>query len=122
MMDNTRRPDTRYCYAVACSWHGPISEVGKSKPMPKTTAFVGNTPLQIGGNSLPCCPYCGSMLFEVPSKEKWDEGVAQHEAKGHSGYTEFLAWTRTQKQCWPTLRTACTIYEFETGKTVKWDL
>ena len=73
-------------------------------------------------HGLPCCPYCGSILFEVPSQAHWDHGVDKHEAAGHTGYRDFLAWTRTQKKCWPSLRVACAVYQQETGKPVKWDL
>lgn len=111
-----------YCYSAMCSWHGPISAVGKTKPTPPRTAFVGKTPIDVGGVSLPCCPFCGSMLFQVNSELEWQTGAKNHEALGHTHYVSFLDWTRTQSRCWPSLRVAALDFEKETGKKVVWDL
>ena len=56
--------DTRYVYGATCTWHGPISE-----------ASSGDPDLPSG---LPCCPNCGGVLFELPSRAKWDEDVDKY--------------------------------------------
>lgn len=105
-----RDEDTRYTWSSTCSWHGPIQEVGVTKDSYR----------------LPCCPYCGAMLFESPpdtpdAEQEWWKGAAEHEQKGHTNYVEFLRWTREQKRCWPRLRIASKAFEEATGKSVKWD-
>ncbi len=112
--------DTRYCYSATCSWHGPITEVGKTKPIEGVLVKAGNR--IIPPISLPCCPFCGSMLFEMPTQKEWDEGASVHESQGHTHYVAFLAWTRLQKRCWPSLREASVKYALETGNEVVWDL
>lgn len=62
------------------------------------------------------------MLFEVPTKQKWDDGAKAHDAKGHTNYFAFLQWTGTQKRCWPSLRDAAADFEKTVGLSVKWDL
>ena len=64
--------DDRYVYGARCAWFGPISA-------------VGHLP---GG--LPCCPYCKSVLFEMPESQWW-EGVDRHE-KVHPGYRAMIEW------------------------------
>lgn len=59
--------DTRYCYGIGCTWHGPIQH---TIPRPK---FKDYNP--------PCCPYCGGLLFELDSKKEWDEGVEKFTKK-----------------------------------------
>lgn len=100
--------DTRYCYSTSCSWHGPIKAVGK---IPSDKGF-----------NLPCCPFCSSTLFEIPSKEEWDTGAKPHESEGRLNYVDFLEWTKTQSRCWPSLREAAIDFKKESGKRVVWDL
>ncbi len=100
--------DERYVYSATCSWHGSIKEVGRTVPR--------------NGISLPCCPHCGGVLFEVHNKELWDEGARKYEAAGHTHYVEFLEWTRTKSRCWKSLRDAGIDFTKETGKKVICDL
>ena len=73
--------DTRYVYGANCTWHGPISAIGKR-----------------GG--IPCCPSCGSMLFEFPHKDDWTRAADRYEAAGHPGYRNMIDWS--ERRCFPT--------------------
>ena len=70
----------RIVYGARCTWWDSIS-------------FVGHTPTR-GGHSLPCCPYCGSVLFEVPSLAEFLSGADRYETDGHPGYRKQLEWMR----------------------------
>ena len=52
------------------------------------------------GSGLPCCPHCGSVLFEMPLGEWWTN-VDAHEARGNPGYRKFVEWW--QGKCFPTM-------------------
>lgn len=101
--------DTRYVYGARCTWHGPISAIGRREV---------NT-LEVDGvyrpHSVPCCPHCNGTLFEYPNKETWDNGVAEFEKK-HPGYTEFVEWLGDCGGCWSNLTYAQVMYKIETGK------
>lgn len=75
--------DTRVVYSAKCSWFGPIQEAGVS-----------------GHMGLPCCPHCGSPLFEVPSKEVWDNSVSKFD-KIHPGYKDYINWLASLETCLP---------------------
>ena len=66
--------DTRIVYGANCVWWGRIQEVSRTK------------------SGLPCCPHCGSVLFEVPSEREWWANVDAHESKGNLGYRSFVEW------------------------------
>lgn len=91
-----------HVYAAGCSWHGSIDEVGKTK----------------GELSLPCCPFCGSVLFQTDENQWW-RGALKHEQDNHINYEKFLRWTMTQKRCWPTLADAAQAFSNETKESVK---
>ena len=78
--------DKRYVYSASCTFHGPISSVGST-----------------GGKiRLPCCPSCGSMLFEHESKEVWDRQIEEYATKkDDSDYPEFMAWFGALRPCRP---------------------
>lgn len=114
--------DTRYTYGAGCSWHGPIAKVGKTAPTPVRMATIGGRQIPIGGHSLPCCPHCGGMLYEMPTEREWWLGARNHEKKGHLNYVVFLLWTAEQSRCWPSLRDAARAYEQESGRKVVFDL
>lgn len=74
---NVTRLDTRIAYGAGCTWWDSIRQVGKTQ-----------------GSGLPCCPHCGSVLYEVDSIAEWWSGVDQHEANGHPGYRAMIEWGR----------------------------
>jgi len=92
--------DNRFVYGF-CSFVGSIHQVGNS-------------------DGLPCCPHCGSMLLELPTKEDYLTGVPEYDKK-HPGYAEFVNWNieASKTRCFPSLAKAIEIYNKETGKTVK---
>lgn len=71
--------DTRYCYGVGCTWHGPIQNTADS-------------PHKNGAFNPPSCPCCGGLLFELPNKAAWDAGVERFvkEQPDFSLYAGFL--------------------------------
>lgn len=79
-------PDTRIPYGARCTWWDSIDKVGKRA-----------TPT----GSIPCCPHCRNVLFEVESEEVWFAGADRYEADGHPGYRAMLEWSRGK--CFPNL-------------------
>ena len=77
--------DQRVAYGATCTWWDDISKVGKMPPS--------------NGHSLPCCPRCGGVLFEVPNEAEWFAGADQYERDGHPGYRAKLEWSRGK--CFP---------------------
>lgn len=71
--------DTRIVYGAGCTWWDSIDNVGSTN----TT-----------GISLPCCPHCSSVLFEVRDEATWFKGVDRHEAAGNPGYRAMIEWGR----------------------------
>ena len=51
-------------------------------------------------SGLPCCPHCGSVLFQQPL-DKWWADIDKYEANGHPGYRKFVEWWRGK--CFPTM-------------------
>jgi hypothetical protein len=74
-------------YGARCVWWDTIDKVA------------------IKANGLPCCPHCGSVLFQVDSEEAWFRNVDEHVKKsGDSTYRERLEWQRGK--CFPTMAMA----------------
>lgn len=65
---------------------------------------------------IPCCPFCESVLYEVPDEAAWWRGVDKHELD-HPGYRHFIEWS--QGKCFRTIRLALAAYNKETGKEFK---
>lgn len=99
-----------HVYSAGCSWHGPINKVGKTKDLPESFALVGGTKIKIGGpgSGLPCCPHCGSMLFQTPENDWW-KGAKSHDTT-HPNYVRFLKWSAAQNRCWPNNTMAAEAY------------
>jgi hypothetical protein len=57
--------------------------------------------------SLPCCPHCKGMLFEVENIDVWNAGVAKQEAT-YPGYTQLVNWLRGK--CFPSFAAAQIAY------------
>lgn len=72
--------DTRIVYGAGCTWWDSIDKVGKTEGT--------------AGFSLPCCPHCRSVLFEVPDEATWFKGVDGQEARGNPGYRAMIEWAR----------------------------
>lgn len=49
-------------------------------------------------SGLPCCPHCGSPLFQ-DHEDSWWAGVDRYEADGHPGYRDVITWA--QGRCFP---------------------
>jgi len=73
--------DNRIAYGARCMWWDGIRKVGKTAPGPS-------------GHSLPCCPHCGGMLFEMDNEGQWFAGVDRHEKNGNPGYRAMVEWGR----------------------------
>lgn len=80
--------DERIAYGAHCAWWDSIDKVG-ARPF--------RTPGDTG--TMPCCPHCQNMLFEMPNEKTWWEGVDQHEKNGNPGYRAFIEWMRGK--CFP---------------------
>lgn len=75
--------DRRIVYSAHGTWWDSIDKVGKN------------------ARGLPCCPHCGSVLFEMESDVPWWEGARRYEANGHPGYVAMLEWARGR--CYPNV-------------------
>ncbi len=46
-------------------------------------------------SGLPCCPHCGSVLYQVDDEAAWFKNVDAHvEKTGDSEYRAFIEWLR----------------------------
>lgn len=72
--------EQRIVYGARCSWWDDISKVGR-------------TPKSNNGISIPCCPHCGSVLFEM-TESNWWKSVDHYEANRHPGYRKMVEWRR----------------------------
>jgi len=78
------RTDERYVYGACCTWHGSIMQVVHT------------------GSGLPGCPYCYGVLYEMPSKESWDQSVSTYADKANDpGYVDFVQWMGNCGKCYP---------------------
>lgn len=92
------RKDPRIVFGANCVWWDSIDKAGRMKPeLP-----------------LPCCPYCKSVLMEIPNIEAWNESVDHYEAKGHPGYRAFVDWMRGK--CFRSSKDAQAAYALEGGE------
>lgn len=91
--------DGRVVYGMRCTWWDTIEKVALTPPD--------------NGVQIPCCPQCGSPLFEVPSIYDWWNGAEKYQANGHEGYVDELRWTRGK--CFRTVEEKHAAYLLETG-------
>lgn len=101
-MENLSGKDERIAYGANCTWWGKIADVGKRH-------------LRDAG-TIPCCPHCNRMLFEVPNAEKWWATVDRH-AAAKPGYREFVEWL--EGRCFANILAALNAYTHETGNVLK---
>ena len=72
-------------YGANCTWWDSLS---KSAMVPGTQRVPGRP-----RSGLPCCPHCGSVLFQT-EEDKWHAGIASYEAAGNPGYADLMTWAR----------------------------
>jgi hypothetical protein len=89
----------KYAYSVNCTWHGPLTEVGRK-------------------THIPGCPYCGSPLLLMDNRETWQSMVNEYEGRNHANYSGFVLWLRTVGKCWKNYGQAAIIYKEKTGLAV----
>lgn len=70
--------DSRIVYGARCTWWDSIERAAAT------------------ASGLPCCPHCGSPLFEQPDEATWWAGVDAYEANQMPGYREIIEWARGQ--------------------------
>lgn len=75
--------DARVVYGANCAWWDGIEKIGRIE-----TTILGKPA------SLPCCPHCRGMLFEMPSPKDWWASVEKYQADGHPGYRGFVEWLK----------------------------
>lgn len=92
--------DTRYVYSVGCTWFGSIYEVGETTH-----------------GHIPCCPHCGSVLFELSDEKKWWKGVDGYDEL-HPNYRKMLEWQKDQKICFKTMKDLNDAFKGATGLEV----
>jgi len=64
-------------YGANCTWWDDISKTAR-------------TP---GDIQIPCCPHCGSVLFQM-EELKWNKSAEAYEKRGHPGYVKMMGWAR----------------------------
>ncbi len=101
--------DARYCYSVGCTWHGPIDAVGS------TDSEKLKIPGLPKGYSLPCCPHCGSVLFETESEQEWKDAVKAAEDGGAVNYVAFIEWLRDCGRCFENYELAFPTFTENSG-------
>lgn len=116
--------DSRVAYGVSCTWWDSVTKAGTTATHPAHSASKGRVLLLPAGRKikmddhhLPCCPHCGSLLYEVASEQEWWHTIATHEAAGHPGYRLFIEWQRGK--CFKTFDLARYMYSVDTGRVAK---
>jgi len=104
VVEEVIRKDRRVVYGQACLWWDDISK-------------VSSTPPDKNGVTIPACPHCGSVLYQMDNPEMWWAGVDAFEASGHAGYHDFVAWL--QGRCFPSQKAALKAFKDELGLEVK---
>lgn len=79
-------------YGVNCTWWDFIKNAGFHE-MPD-------------GHKLPCCPNCGSVLYQMPSRDWW-KSVSEY--KGYADYPNLIRWMRGK--CFEKMSDAIYAYE-----------
>jgi hypothetical protein len=78
-----RPKDQRVVYGARCTWWDSIDKVALTSP-------------GVSGIRIPCCPHCGSPLFEKDNEAAFMEPATRYEASGHPGYVDLVLWGRGQ--------------------------
>jgi len=67
--------DRRYVSCTSCTWHDVIDKAEQRRDL------------------TPCCPFCGSTLYELPSQDDF-EALARSADQSHAGMAAMLEWSR----------------------------
>lgn len=79
---NSKTEDTRIVCGVRCTWWDSIDKTARTPP--------GRS-----GHRIPCCPHCGSVLFEYPTEAAWFEAADHYEhERPQPGYRKLIEWAR----------------------------
>lgn len=89
-------------YSAGCLWWDVIENAGGIRP-PSGKSQLG---------PLPCCPFCGSVLYQFDSEEEFWAGAESYE-ETHPGYTALMMWLKGK--CFRTMAEAAAAYEAEAG-------
>ncbi len=92
-----------YTYGIGCTFHGPITKVGKH---PET-------------EGLPCCPHCNGMLMQVENESAWWAGIQKAEEQGNTNFFVFMKWVGHQEKCWKNVKEAAEAFTNAHGIDVR---
>ena len=71
-------------YGMGCAWWDSIEQTARTTE----------------GGSLPCCPFCHSVLFQMDDKE-WEIAYSAHKNDRVADYSHFMRWLRGK--CFKTI-------------------
>lgn len=79
-----------YVYSAGCTWHGPFIEAARTEPM--------------NGHRLPCCPHCGSPLYQYDDRAVWEASIekfirAQADGFDADLYRRWMQWLHDRGTC-----------------------
>jgi|ERR1044072_1875458 hypothetical protein len=94
---NGHSKDERVVYGANCTWWEDIHKVGRR-------------------GSIPACPHCGGVLFEMENIRQWNGAVEKHDAE-KPGYKDFIAWLRGK--CFRNYKDAIEVYNKDKGTNFK---
>ena len=98
-MGDVRLLDRRLVYGASCSWWDSIDKVGRTG----------------GPTSIPCCPHCGGVLYEMENEERWWRSVESYSRENSEpGYRKFVEWSRGK--CFETWVEAKAAYAAEENR------
>lgn len=83
-------------HGAGCTWWDVIENAGH----------------HTGAHPLPCCPHCGSVLYQHDNEQAFWAGSKEYE-KTHPGYIALMQWMKGK--CFKTMADAAAAYESETG-------
>ena len=82
--------DSRIVHGAGCCWWDSITKSSKN-------------------GELPCCPHCGSILFETDNIDEWYKQVDEYNKTVSYDYKVFIDWLRGK--CFKTLEEAIKVWE-----------
>ena len=94
----------KIAYGARCTWWDNKENVG--------TVKVDSSKMVNSSMTLPCCPHCKGMLFEMENIEVWQEQVDFHDRE-HPGYSQMITWAKGK--CFPDLNSMVSAYTLDGG-------